>query len=83
MRKKLYSSPDIFFENFSLSTNIAAACEEKPFGNVEMCGVKAQKGQILFTDQFSNCSKDVIPGSKECNGLCYHNPSDTYNVFFS
>jgi hypothetical protein len=39
MSKKQYSAPDIFFEDFSLSTSIAAGCEEKPFGYTDMCGV--------------------------------------------
>jgi hypothetical protein len=82
--KKAYSTPDIFFENFSLSTNIAAGCEEKPFNLVEGCGVKWSKGQILFVDGVSdNCTKKVTSGDANYNGLCYHNPSESYNVFFS
>ena len=83
MSKKQYSAPDIFFEDFSLSTSIAAGCEEKPFDYTDMCGVKWSKDNILFAEGFSNCTKDIIPGDTEYNGLCYHNPSDNYNVFFS
>jgi hypothetical protein len=84
MRKKLYSSPDIFFEDFSLSTNIAAGCEEKPHNSTDTCGVLWTKGTILFINGVTDdCTKKVIDGSDQGNGLCYHNPSDSYNVFFS
>lgn len=81
--KKVYSKPDIFFEDFSLTTNIAAGCEEKPFDFSERCGVKWSKGQILFDDSFENCTKDIINGASDYNQLCYHNPYDHYNVFYS
>ena len=82
--KKEYCKPDVFFEDFTMSTNIAAGCEEKPFGNTDMCGVKWSKGQILFSDiPGTICTKKVIDGSSEANGLCYHNPYDSYNVFYS
>lgn len=87
--KKTYSKPDIFFEDFSLSTNIAAGCEEKPFNLTDDCGVKWGK-KIIFTENMTGCTSKVVQGSvtdnmvdKENNGLCYHNPSDNYNVFMS
>ena len=81
--KKEYCKPDVFFEDFTMSANIAAGCEEKPFGYTDMCGVKWSKGTILFDDSFENCTKKIIAGDSAYNGLCYHNPSDTYNVFYS
>ena len=45
--KKAYSKPDIVFEDFSLSTNIAAGCEENPSlytETVNTCGVKWAAG---------------------------------------
>jgi hypothetical protein len=83
MMKKQYSAPDIFFEEFSLSTSIAAGCEEKPFNQTSDCGVQGPKGQTLFSTEINGCKKKVISGSAEANGLCYHNPYDNYNVFFS
>lgn len=82
MMKKQYSAPDIFFEDFSLSTNIAAGCEETPFNNTDKCGVLGgPKGQTIFTEEILGCDKKIIGGYY--NGLCYHNPYDDYNVFFS
>lgn len=82
--KKEYCKPDVFFEDFTMSTNIAAGCEEKPYGYTDVCGVRGTKGQTLFNDSLGDaCSKKIIDGSGEANGLCYHNPSDSYNVFYS
>ena len=97
--KKAYSKPDIVFEDFSLSTNIAAGCEERPDAfagsTVQPCGVKWGKG-FIFTQSMGGCTKKVVegkPGSvenndlnlvdKNNNALCYHNPYDSYNVFYS
>lgn len=81
--KKVYSKPDILFEDFSLSTNIAAGCEEIPLQNINECGFKWSKGVYIFTDSVSGCSHKVVDGDGEYNGLCYHNPSSTNNVFYS
>jgi hypothetical protein len=86
--KKAYSKPDIVFEDFSLSTNIAAGCEEKPFGHSDQCGVKWGK-KIIFTLTMTNCGTKIVEGQEsgadadEYNKLCYHNPYESYNVFYS
>jgi hypothetical protein len=82
--KKAYSKPDIVFEDFSLSTNIAAGCEEKPFGNTSECGVKWSKGIFIFAEKMNGCNRKLVDGQQgEYNGLCYHNPTSNYNVFYS
>lgn len=81
--KKTYSKPDIIFEDFSLSTNIAAGCEEKPFGNTNDCGVKWSQGVFIFSGSINGCNTHVIEGDGEYNSLCYHNPENNYNVFNS
>lgn len=87
--KKAYSKPDILFESFSLATSIAAGCEEKALSTQDACGVKFGKS-IIFTSEAHGCASVISDGSltgnwvdKENNGLCYHNPSATYNVFIS
>lgn len=89
--KKIYSKPDIFFEDFSLSTNIAAGCEEKPFNLTDECGVKWGK-KIIFTESMLNCGTKIVEGQEKgtdsddpdyYNKLCYHNPYESYNVFYS
>lgn len=90
MNKKKYSEPDIYFENFALSTSIAAGCEKQPSNaNDGNCGVRW--GNIyVFTTNVTGCTSPITEGStqgnwvdKENNGLCYHNPSDNFNVFNS
>lgn len=87
--KKEYSKPDVFFEDFSLSTSIAAGCEETPdpfvgSGTVT-CGVKWAAGIYVFTNAIYGCNRIMIDGQVDegNNGLCYHNPSNNYNVFNS
>lgn len=87
--KRSYSKPDIYYEEFSLSTNIAAGCEEKPSNSTDYCGVKFGKS-FIFTSAIYGCTSIIPDGSMignlvdgENNGLCYHNPSADYNVFHS
>lgn len=81
--KKQYSKPDILFESFTLSTSIAGSCEtvlDNPSAN--QCGIK-MGFKTYFTESVAGCSTDVIDGSGDLNGLCYHVPFDTNNVFNS
>ena len=87
--KKAYSKPEIFFEDFSLSTNIAAGCEKQPSNATDGCGVR-WGNVFIFTANVNGCTSKIVEGSttgnwvdKENNGLCYHNPSDLFNVFYS
>lgn len=76
--KKTYSKPDIVFEDFSLSTSIAAGCEFKANHNDGDCGFKFG-GYLVFLDGICK-DNPVLDG---WNGICYHNPSDDKNVFTS
>ncbi len=87
--KKVYTKPEIIFENFSMSTNIAGDCE-KIVGSPskDSCGVG---GSAPFTNLFSNIDLTSatachIPGDKnyeDYDGFCYYNPSDNYELFNS
>jgi hypothetical protein len=82
--KKTYEKPDIMYENFSMSTNIAAGCEAKANYLEYACGVKWGEGAFtLFTDLILACKTKVVDGSGEYDSLCYHNPSSENNVFIS
>lgn len=76
----------IVFENFSLSTNIAADCEAKtnlPSNNT--CGID-MSGKVVFLTGMGGCSDiqvDNVGGDGAWNGLCYHNPNNGDNVFNS
>ena len=79
--KKTYSKPDIFFEDFSLSTNIAAGCELYPTEYAGDSFVVEFGGDILLSDK--PCDKIIQDGENEYNNLCYHVPFDDFNVFIS
>lgn len=80
--KKPYSEPDIVFESFSLSTNIAAGCEEKPYNYTDTCGVLWGK-KTIFLQEMNGCASKIENEDPSYNKLCYHVPIDTYNVFYS
>ena len=81
--KKTYTKPEIVFENFSLSTGIAAGCEESTSLHLGgECGIKWGKGTI-FLEGINGCLTKIVDGDSAYNGLCYHNPDASYNVFNS
>lgn len=85
--KKTYVKPEIMFESFTLSTNIARDCEGEPVNNATKgtCGIPGSGGDFLFTDGVSGCTIDWkgLTGVDDYNGLCYHNPTDNNNLFNS
>lgn len=81
--KKVYSKPEIMFDDFSLTTCIAAGCEEKIQGPTQgNCGLKWGQTTI-FTQDSTGCQTKVADGSPMYGNLCYHNPDQKYNVFNS
>ena len=79
--KKQYSKPEIMFESFTLSVNIAGDCEKIVGNPAKMqCGINGSGGEVLFIDQ-SICS--FLVDNDDYNGFCYHNPSDSANLFNS
>ena len=81
--KKVYSKPDIYYEDFSLSTNIAAGCEFKTdLQSQGSCGARWGNG-IIFASQENGCNRIIEDNSASHDFLCYHNPNQTFNVFNS
>lgn len=81
--KKEYKKPIVVFENFSLSANIAAGCEVKtwlPTNN--QCGMNAS-GLFVFMEGMNGCSDIKVSPGESFNGICYHTPSDSNNLFNS
>lgn len=82
--KKIYKKPEIMFEDFTLSTNIAAGCEVK-VGNPSKgtCGITTSDSEITFFNIgiVRNCSSEPSDGMYD--GACYHAPYDTNNLFNS
>ena len=82
--KKAYIKPQVYFEDFQLSASIAAGCEviiKNPSQGT--CGYVMTEGVTVFTGNVSGCSMPIEDGSSTANGLCYHVPFQTYNLFTS
>ena len=83
--KKVYSKPEIVFENFSLTTNIAGGCEVKTWTptNADLCAYQPPRFPDLniFLEESSACTTKEADG--EYDGFCYHIPTETNNLFNS
>ena len=79
--KKEYKKPEIMFEDFTLSTNIAGSCDVKTnTPRAETCGMPMSGGTTIFMEGISGCETIAIDGSYN---ICYHVPIDTANLFNS
>lgn len=76
--KKIYGKPDIYFDNFSMSTAIAGDCSvvTNTAGGGE-CGLPYTDTIIIFTSTVDQCNFKVGNNTvdAEWNGICYHVPS--------
>ena len=83
--KKPYSKPQIIFESFTLSTNLAADCELRtnlPSPNVCAYNAGSERNPTyIFTTEGMGCVYLYPDGVY--NGYCYHNPTDSNNLFNS
>lgn len=78
--KKHYSAPDILFEDFSLSSSIAANCEFIANSAEGTCGYLDSDGTWLFVTGVTGC-KFHEPDTND--SLCYHVPNEYANIFNS
>ena len=75
--KKAYSKPEIAFEDFAITTNIAGDCEYKTnTPSVHNCGLNFGN-MVIFLDTMTNvCTGDGAikseGGDGLYNGFCYH-----------
>ena len=75
--KKAYVKPQIMFEDFSLTTNIAGDCEVKTTspGNTT-CGMDFS-GLVVFMKGMDGCTDikvEDMGGDGQWNEICYHVP---------
>lgn len=96
-KRKPYSKPQIFFEDFRLSTTIAADCEFMPQvpSMQGTCGgvkgyMQGQSGMMqhgnFFMMGITGCTTASFlnkDGVGTANSPCYYNPSEHFNVFNS
>ena len=87
--KKAYSKPEILFENFSLSTTIAAGCEAiVATPSKSQCGFDFGPYVIFLEAVGSLCTGDGRvtlneDGDGGVDGVCYHVFSNDRNIFNS
>lgn len=75
--KKRYIKPDLTFESFEMSSNIAADCTNRVISGIEKCGNMIVPGMSLFAEHY-NC--EYVP---EDAGLCYQSVSGENVIFTS
>lgn len=81
--KKTYSKPEIMFENFAVSTNIASGCGILTNYAKDQCGYE-------YTDEWGDkYNIFLIQGActttqpEGFDGICYHVAADTSSLFTS
>ncbi len=81
--KKKYVKPQIIIENFSLSETIAAGCEViVDTHSSGQCGLDFG-GDAIFLTGIQGCKIQVTEDDGLNNGMCYHVPIETNNLFNS
>lgn len=81
--RKAYSKPEIFFEDFSLTSSIAAGCGiTTDLQNAGTCGVSVSGYNVFFTGM-QGCNDIPVSIDGEFNGLCYHTPVEANLLFNS
>lgn len=83
--KKTYTKPEIMFEDFTLTTNIAAGCEAlTTTATLRACGLDYSGIQIFMEGQTGCTDEQVtnVGGDGKWQHICYHIP-DGFNVFNS
>lgn len=85
--KKSYTKPQIVFESFVLSTNIAGDCEVKTHvPNNTTCGYKPEGlNYKIFIATISECAAEgnMVVDDDAANGFCYHVPIESNTLFNS
>ena len=79
--KKTYTKPEISFESFAMSTNIAGSCEldtKMPTAD-KLCGYPIN-GSVIFVEG-TQCTR--YPSGGVYDGFCYHVPVEGKHLFNS
>lgn len=79
--KKEYMKPMIVFENFRVSSSIAANCTYEANSTEGACGLDLG-GYVVFISEANGC-RDMQSANGEWNSVCYHGPNPESNVFGS
>ena len=79
--EKKYDKPQVFFEDFQLSANIAGDCTGRPNNQSDegSCGYE-DNGFVIFVEGNSGCA---FKTKGPFNRVCYHVPTGDISVFVS
>lgn len=79
--KKTYTKPELYFESFELSANIATGCGIITKTLTEnACGYIQPGVGVLFVDSSTGCDYQGADGD---NSVCYHVPTSDVKLFTS
>lgn len=79
--KKTYTKPELYFESFELSANIATGCGIITKNQTQnMCGFDQPGVGTLFVEGITVCSYQGADGD---NSVCYHVPTSDVRLFTS
>lgn len=82
--KREYQKPEIVFESFALSTNIAASCAiDADQASRGSCGYLLPGVGVVFNSNLTGCVVKVRADKGVGNELCYHVPTETKALFNS
>lgn len=87
--KKVYTKPEIMFEDFSLNNSITAGCEKIAQAAENACAYKVVTSggtfNVFTTVMTGICNTYGQEGENGAiyNGICYHVPYASNNVFTS
>lgn len=79
--KKRYQKPEVYFEDFELSGNIASSCATKVDGPTNgTCGLNIPGVGVVFLSAETGCKYTASDGEYS---YCYHVPIDAQKLFNS
>jgi hypothetical protein len=85
--KRAYQKPDIYFDSFAMCTSIAGACGTDTNTPAQFkCGLEYTDTITIFAESLEGaCNFNVAVEAKdaEWDGICYHVPYGTNNLFNS
>ena len=71
--KKQYVKPELYFEDFELSTSIAACEDNSGTYAMNVCGIKIPGVDgTVFSKDITGCTVTGVDGD---DSICYHNPN--------
>ncbi len=78
--KKIYQKPIVKIEDFTLCENIATGCELKSNHAMDVCAYE-DNGWFTFSSSIAKCTDVIV--DQEDEKLCYHVPTEAWNIFTS